>query len=252
VSLIIRDASGSSIRQIEGSAKQGMHRVAWDLRLQAPDPVVLDEPELLPPWRSPPKGPLAPPGQYQVELRLVTREGDEQLGQPQRFQVKPHQDGTLPPDLEEVSSFQRETGELMRQIAGAAGELERTKTRSKHLRQALKLASDFDRDLLDRLYKFDQRLAALKLQLIPDELLNERNEPSAPSIRERVGRVASMHWETRQLPTNTQRRSVDVARQEFAELLLALSSLIETDLTQLEADVEASGAPWTPGRRLKV
>jgi hypothetical protein len=30
-----------------------------------------------------------------------------------------------------------------------------------------------------------------------------------------------------------------------------LSALLENTLAQLEADLEAAGAPWTPGRRLQ-
>ena len=75
--------------------------------------------------------------------------------------------------------------------------------------------------------------------------------PSAPSIRGRVGYVQYGHWETRQEPTETQKTNIEIAEREYAAFLGELKSLIEVDLVQLEADLAAAGAPWTPGRRLR-
>jgi hypothetical protein len=41
-----------------------------------------------------------------------------------------------------------------------------------------------------------------------------------------------------------------VAESEFGELSADLLTLLETDLPRLEAELEAAGAPWTPGRKL--
>ena len=40
-------------------------------------------------------------------------------------------------------------------------------------------------------------------------------------------------------PTATQRRDIEIARGDFAVLSRELSNLLETDLVQLEADLEA-------------
>ncbi len=39
-----------------------------------------------------------------------------------------------------------------------------------------------------------------------------------------------------------------VAAQEFEGVLSQLRQLIEVDLENLEKQLEAAGAPWTPGR----
>lgn len=41
--------------------------------------------------------------------------------------------------------------------------------------------------------------------------------------------------------------SYNIAAAEFAEQLGKLHTLVD-DLTKLEKDMEAAGAPWTPGR----
>ena len=71
-----------------------------------------------------------------------------------------------------------------------------------------------------------------------------------PSVQGRARQVASGHWNTRQAPTATQRESLAVASREFAALIAELAALLETELPAFEAELEAAGAPWTPGRKL--
>jgi hypothetical protein len=49
-------------------------------------------------------------------------------------------------------------------------------------------------------------------------------------------------------PTQTHLDDYSIAASEFAEQLGKLHALVEVDLSQLEKDMEAAGAPWTPGR----
>ena len=79
-------------------------------------------------------------------------------------------------------------------------------------------------------------------------LLLSRNEATAPSIVDRVQRIVSGHWTSTSAPTGTQRDSYQAAAGAFAGNLAGLRQLIDGDLRQLEADLEAAGAPWTPGR----
>ena len=67
-----------------------------------------------------------------------------------------------------------------------------------------------------------------------------------------VSEVIDGHWDTRQAATGTQRRAIETASTEFALVARAVAQLIDGDLAQIEADLEAAGAPWTPGRRIRV
>ena len=71
-----------------------------------------------------------------------------------------------------------------------------------------------------------------------------------PSILRRIGQVAGSQWDNRLLPTATQRQSLAVAQTEFAAVSAEPAALLETELPRFEADLEAAGAPWTPGRKL--
>jgi photosystem II stability/assembly factor-like uncharacterized protein len=251
VLLTVRDAQGQAVRRIEGPVEAGLHRVNWDLRLPPADPIELAPPAFLPPWYDPPKGPFAAPGTYSVELALLSSKGVETLAEARRFEVKPVPGFSLEePDFQAVTAFQAETAELYRQVAGAAEEMQRAEDRLPYLRKALREAPAADPALFADLDEIEASLANLRLRLLGDRIRGKWNEPSVPTVRQRVGQVAYGHWDTRQAPTATQRQSLEVARGEFAGLLGELSEMLEVELPGFEAKLEAAGAAWTPGRKL--
>ena len=250
VLVVVRDARGQAVRWVEGSAKAGLHRVSWDLRLSPPDPVNLETPGFTPPWVRPPQGPLAAPGRYGAELLLLSSAGVQSIGMRQEFEVKPVP--TVPPgtDFGAIAAFQRETSELMRRVSGAGEEISRALERLRHMRAALGETPRADPALFTRMDELDAALQVLRTRLNGDRIRQQFNEPSVPSIRNRVGRVAGGHWNVRQTPTATQRRNIQIAHDDFGDFGMELTALLDNDLAQLEADLEAAGAPWTPGRRL--
>jgi hypothetical protein len=253
VLLTVRDAEGRAVRRLEGSAEAGIHRVSWDLRRLPPEPVDLEPPGFQPPWNTPPRGPLAPPGSYRVEMALLSAAGVERLAEAQTFEVEPVPGSALPaPDFDAVTAFQRETGELLRRVQGAAEELQRAEERLRHLRHALLATPRAEPSLFTRLAEIEASLAGLRVRLVGDRTRSNWNEPSVPSVQRRVRQVASGHWNTRQAPTATQRESLAVASSEFSAVIAELAAVLETELPAFEAELEAAGAPWTPGRKLPI
>jgi hypothetical protein len=105
-------------------------------------------------------------------------------------------------------------------------------------------------DLYTRLEGIEQRLAGIAVRLQGDPARGALNEPSSPSILGRLGQVAGGHWGTRQPPTATQRESFEIAVGGFMRVSTALRALVDEALAELAADMDAAGAPWTPGRRV--
>jgi len=250
VLLVVRDVQGQPVRWVEGPAKEGLHRVSWDLRRPPPDPVDLSTAGFSPPWVTDPQGPLVAPGRYAVELLLLDHGEARTLGTPQAFQVKSVP--TTPPgtDLVAVAAFQEEARELMRRVSGASEEIGRARDRLRAMRAALLETPRADPALFTRLDDLNRALDALALRLSGDRIRGGLSEPSVPSISERVGNAVYGPWDTRQTPTVTARRSLELGRAGFAVLAEELRTLLEGDLARLEQDLEAAGAPWTPGRRV--
>ena len=251
VLLTVRDGDGKAVRRIEGPADAGIHRVNWDLRLPPPDPVNLETPGFTPPWVTPPQGPLAAPGRYRVDMALLSADGITSVGEPQEFEVKSVPSSVLPvTDYDEVTAFQERTGELLRRAQGAAAEIRRAGERLRHMRHALAETPRAEPTLYASVDQLERSLAGLRLRLVGDPIRGRLNEASAPSILGRVQRIAGGHWETRQAPTTTQRRSLEVAENAFGASSSELSMLLDTELPRVEAELEAAGAPWTPGRKV--
>jgi hypothetical protein len=74
------------------------------------------------------------------------------------------------------------------------------------------------------------------------------NEPETSSIGDRIGTIRDRHCQTRQMPTATQRRSLELAKAGLDALERDLKALIAGDLAKLEEAFAAAGAPWSPGR----
>ncbi len=250
VAMVVRDAAGDAVRRVMGPATEGLHRVTWDLRRPAPDPVDLTPPGFTPPWAGAPRGPLAPPGDYTVQMALITETGVERVGDPQSFTVKPVPNIDAATDFTAAMAFAEETADLLRRARGAAAEIGQVRDRLRHMRAALDQTPAAANDLYTRLEGIEQRLAGIAVRLQGDPARGALNEPSSPSILGRLGQVAGGHWGTRQPPTATQRESFEIAQGGFMRVSMALRALVDEALAELEADMEAAGAPWTPGRRV--
>ena len=249
VLLVVRDGAGEPVRFVQGPAEEGLHRVSWDLRRPPPDPVDLSTPGFVPPWAGEPRGALVAPGQYRVELVLVTSAGVETLGEPREFTVKPvptAPDGT---DFTAATRFQSQAAEMRRRVASAEAEIREAREQLRFMRAALLETPRADPSLFTRMDELGASLRALQTRLSGDPIRGRLNEPSVPSINARAGRVFGRVTSTRMPPTATQRTSLEIAQRDFGQLRPELTSLLEGDLAQLEADLEAAGAPWTPGRR---
>jgi hypothetical protein len=78
--------------------------------------------------------------------------------------------------------------------------------------------------------------------------MQKRNEPVASSINDRIEAIMEGERFSLARPTQSHLDDYNIAAGEFAEQLSKLHVLVEDDLVKLEKDMEAAGAPWTPGR----
>ena len=74
------------------------------------------------------------------------------------------------------------------------------------------------------------------------------SEPTPASIVERVQGIVAGHWSSTSAPTETHKRSYQIASDSFAPALEQLRTIVEVDMKALADRLEAIGAPWTPGR----
>lgn len=244
--LLVRNENGESVRWIEGAAKKGMSRVSWDLRLSPPNPINLSKPGFQPPWAGSPQGTLVEPGTYSVELFVLNNGELQPQGTPQNFKVKPV-NKIASADLKAIASFQEQTRELDRQISGANKKLSEASEKLRFMKAALRETAKASPELFETLNTLNGRLTDLRMQLTGDRTRQKMNESTTPSIMSRVGQVIYGHWETTQLPTETQKRNIEIAESGFKTFQTSFEAFFK-DLVGYEKALENAGAPWTPGR----
>ena len=248
VMLIVRDGQGNVVRRIAGATGKGYHRTAWDMRYPAPDPVNLNPPANLPPWASAPQGPLALPGEYTVTLAGRVEGALLELTGPERFELKPmFEGGEIAADLEAVNAFQMKTAALYRAVMGAdkaAGEIE---SRISHLMAAATATTRATEEQARALRAIKTRMQDLQVRLNGDSTISRRAEPVPVGITARIGAVVFGHWNSQSEVPGTLRDSYAITDEEF-RLALADLKAIAADLAALEIELQADGAPWTPGR----
>ncbi|UCC48811.1 MAG: glycosyl hydrolase, partial [Gemmatimonadota bacterium] len=237
--LTVTDEGGNVVRRITGPSRAGFHRVAWDLRYPALTPARLDGDR---------SGPMAVPGTYTVTLARLVDGVLTPMGEPQRFEAKPLGLATLAAaDKEALLVFQQKAGRLQRAVLGANQVVRETAEQLEYIRRALMDAPAADPTLFQRIVELKGRLVQIQVQLIGDETVTGRQEYAPPSISDRVDRVVGGFWSS-SAPTNTHRRSYEIAGRAFEEVLEALRVLVEVEMKELSGALETAGAPWTPGR----
>jgi hypothetical protein len=242
VMILVRDGENNPVRWLPVSNEEGTHRVSWDLRLPAADAIDLSTPEFVPPWGDSPQGPLVAPGMFTAQLHVLTGEEVSPLGQAQQFRVKPVRaapDGT---DYAELANYHQAATALLRQVAHASEELGRTRDLLRHMNAAAVEAPQASPSLFARLDAFGAELSKLETRLSGDQVRDNLNVTSSPSITNRANNAANA-WRTTQSVTATQKADLEIAKKGFAAFSAALEKLLANDLVQLESELNAAGAP---------
>ena len=245
----VTDSSGRVVRRLSGPVTAGMQRVTWDLHYAPPSLPPPPNPETEDPFNEGPAGPLVMPGTYKVSLAKRLDGVMTPLGQPQDFQIIVEgQERMTPADRIALVEFQQKVARLQRAVQGALEAANTLTPRFVAIRRALLETPNAPEKLLDDAAALEKRKNEILRALRGDQALRQRNMNLPPSISERVGSVVGSQRMSTSRPTQTQIDQYAAAAQEFETTLNQLRQLIETDLARLEKQMEAAGAPWTPGR----
>ena len=248
VILTVKDEAGNVVRRLTGPTDKGLHRIAWDLRYPAIEPTKLEEPRDLEPWDRPAEGPLVVPGTFSVSLAKRVDGVLTSLGKPQVVVVESLGLAALPAkDKKELLEFQKKAGELQRAMMGADEALRQALKNLEFIKKALLETPRAPKELGTEARSLEKQLKDIHIELSGDPIARKRNEPSSPSLLQRVDKEVIQISSTTGI-TTTNKRNYEISADAFEELLEKLRQLIDVDLKNLEEKMEAAGAPWTPGR----
>jgi photosystem II stability/assembly factor-like uncharacterized protein len=248
VVLTVSDAEGNVIRRVAGDSGKGFHRVAWDMRYPAVEPVnITTEPEFLP-WQSPPTGPLAVPGEYQVRLSQRVLGEWKDLSGPQSFSLKPLFTGGLVADDQQARlRFELKAAELYRKVSGADRATAELESQVDHLLVAIAEAPAASEALAQRVRSAKVGLQDLRVLLSGDSTVSSRYEPVPLSLTGRIAFVIGGGWDSQAAVPAGYGDSLAIAEEQYTKVHAQLNELA-AQVEALGSEAEALGAPWTPGR----
>ena len=230
--LTVRDAQGKPIRRIPGPFRAGIHRVAWDLRLPAPDALGA-RPEYKYARYEPPEGVLVAPGKYTVTLSKQVDGKTTDLAGPVEVEVVPMRKGALPSaPPAEVAAFWRRVSDLIRKVSAARMAIKDAKARLSGLSEALARTETAPDGL-------DAELEAARIELDDIQVAFRGNlsrrvasEPSPHTIEDRLGFVSIGTMASTYGPTPAHKHQMELAEKEFVGRSRA---------AEHSADVEVAG-----------
>jgi photosystem II stability/assembly factor-like uncharacterized protein len=249
---IVYDANGNPLRRLNAANAPGFQRVAWDLRYPSPTlpPEARaegDEDEAAQYRMS--GGPLVMPGQYTIKLFRKQDGVVTQVGQPQNVTVAADTVAPIKPeDRQALEAFQQKVARLYRAVSGAVRTGEETRTQLRAMRRALNETPSANPKLSATMDKLEAQLNDFMRLVRGDVVLAAHNENVPASISDRVQNIMSGERFAIQRPTETHETNYAIAAGEFGVELAKLRQLVDVDLRDLAKQMEAAGAPWTPGR----
>jgi photosystem II stability/assembly factor-like uncharacterized protein len=246
----ISDSSGAVVRTITGPVTQGFHRVTWNLRdpaaaLPKPRPPESDDDLFF----DEPVGPLVAPGKYRVTWAKRVDGVVTELPGAQEFEAVMELPSSVDSaERKNILAFQRKLNRLRRAVSGALESANALNTRLEQIKRALDQTPGIDKKWKDAARGLEKRNRDILRTLRGDVALRARNENTPLSIVERVDGIAGDQGFSLAMPTGTHLESYTIAGEELSAELAKLRALIDVDLKSLEKALDASGAPWTPGR----
>jgi len=248
----IRDESNNVVKRLYKSASKGINRITWNFTYESISPVTTTKYNPLPVVAGRRGGGniQAMPGTYSVSMALFSKGEIKELSTPLPFICKPLGLATFTATdqkakyawIGEASDFSRKmygtmsyTSELVDQINAVMQAIHQTPSASSDL---MKEAERIDAELDNLMFIFNGPEAKASEEEIP---------PMEMPLSHRLGEMASATYETSGDITTIAKEQLDILKTEFPPVLARVRKAGE-DLQNLNKQLDAVKAPWTPGR----
>jgi photosystem II stability/assembly factor-like uncharacterized protein len=186
------------------------------------------------------------PGKYTVSLAKRVNGVVTELPGSESIEVV----GATPATLEERTAmieFQDKLGKLQKALTATQEAATEAATRLDSIKRAIDAMPALPPKLHETALGLQRDLDAINLALSGDRIWRSHNEGVPASISERIQAAGSSGRGTGH-PTKTSMEQYQIGSDELAAQIPKLKKLIDTDIKNLEKQLDAAGAPPTPGR----
>ena len=253
VVMTITDASGRVVRQLPASTSKGLHRMKWDLRFVPKTPIRLSRPSFYNPFAGKDEGNFVAPGTYAAHLTKVINGVETKLTEPVSFEIKSLNNTTLPAqNVAARIAFQQDVAELNRQLSGAQRTLGEINNQMRFIKKAIQSIEQPNATLWKEVRSIEDQVRAVQQKLYGDRIAATLDMDRPPSISNRVGQMMYEQFYSTAAPTKTHRDNFTIAKAAFEPVLREINSIVEGPLQNLQEKLEEMGAPYTPGRKVRI
>lgn len=240
----IYDANGTEIKRFSTAASKGLMRVNWKLHKESTGAISRNS-RGNNNYRSNDDGFLVTPGKYQVAVYLENNGQIEELVPPTSFEVKGLNNQTLiASNNAELDAFRTELSEMSRKVQGVNKLLGETKDNLEKLTVAIEGYPGIDLKLLSTARAIKNQLDTCDILLHGDRFLSELEMETVPSINERLGMTAYQVNSNTTGVTQTQRRNLEIVKEEYTDLRKILDANI-LKVRSLQQTLDGLGIPYT-------
>ena len=243
--IIVEDSDGNTVRRISGPTKQGMNRVAWDLRHPAPEALRLGSSSGSDSSRL-----LAAPGNYSATLAKEVGGEVTILNPPVAFEVVPLREGALQGNsYAETAAFWRSYENSVRTSSAVNRTLGIEVSRVEAMKTALSRATTAPGDLDERLNRLRTKLQDLDDRLYGNRAKRQVGEKRSPTVGSRLSAVDLGVYHSTYGPTATLRKTLEIANTQLEQIKSDLEEA-QAEGAALGDDLLEAGAPWVEGNPL--
>ena len=191
--------------------------------------------------------PLVLPGKYTVTLAKRVEGVVTPLPGSQTIEVVGEGPATMA-DRQAMADFQDKLAKLQKALTATTQSATEAGTRLSAIRRAIDATPALPPKLREEALRLEKTLNEIELAVNGDRVWRAHNEGTPASISEHVQAAASPTRGTTGHPTRTAQEQYQIASDELAVEVPKLRKLIETDMKAIEKQLDAAGAPYTPGR----
>lgn len=246
----IKDSNGDEVKRLTKSASKGISRINWDLRYDSYYPITAPN-DKFNPTKEINSSLFVLPGKYTVEVSMVAKGEMKQLTEPKEFVVKHLNNVTIPADnIEEKVAFHRKALELAKKVAGAERQTDYLAAKVEDIKQTVNAYPGAGFDLLKKVKAIAGELKEIKFQFDgqPAKASREEIPPAEMPLGWRLSEMVFANINSTGNIVKNQKVALEVLSEELPVIIDKLNNIQNNRLKAIEKELEALGAPWTPGR----
>ena len=248
---LIKDSEGNVVNSVKGTNAKGFNRVSWDLTYADRTGISLKPPSSSGDDDGFSGSPyMVTPGTFTAELHQSENGMLTKVAGPVSIMVKRLKEGALPAKpTEEIDAFRTSFQNFSQDLMATASALKEGKTLAAAMKRAYAEVKTPNNGLLMKINAAQKALRVIDASMNGNPAKNEIGErnPPTPGDGSFIGYVALSNTYG---PTGNQLKAFNRAKGQLRALKAELSTLVNSTLPALEAELKAAGAPWIEGQGL--